>query len=360
MYKLYLIILILLFSVSCLDDRQIRIDYSVKFNDEVEVSLDTIKVPSVLLKERKIIANNKYLISTNTESDTLFRVFNLSDHAYVGSFGFKGRGPHDFYHANVSGFRPIKNGCIVTDMRYVNVIEFPNGMITNDKVHFKQQYSIPGQLIPFNHAVMINDSMICGEVLIGSPKELTYYNPQTKMIGNLIDFPKTTINAPENVLPQLFQKRIGISNDKSKIVFAYWHFPLIRIFSANGAVLHEVFVEEGPPQKKIRFNKHGINGMELYGYYYRVVATDKYIYALFEPSEFRKKYKEGGEYIAQPIEKKQMHIFDWEGNPKIKVILQDWMITFTPTLDDNYIYFVHPNHSDRLYRFTLFIKCYEN
>ncbi len=356
MIKKINIFIVLFILFGCSSRQTLNIENTIHFRNEIEVKLDSFLIPPVLLKERKISTNNHYLISLNVDSDTLFRLFNLKTHKYVGNFGVPGRGPDDFYNVNISGFKGINNGCIVSDMRYIIIIEFANER-TDNKIKFNKRIPIPGQLLPFNQTLIVSDSMICGVFANDSKKELKCFNPKTKKINDFIDFPKSNIRAPKNLLPLIFYKRAAISNVQKKIVFVYQKFPLIRIFNYSGDILSEMIVNEGPQQKKIIVNSNNIvNGTDLYSYYSKLAVSDNFIYALFEPSEFKKKNNDSskyGEYINVPIDKKQLHIFDWSGNPVIKLILEDWMTVFTPTTDDRYIYFVHPNYSNKLYRYPL-------
>jgi len=47
---------------------------------------------------------------------------------------------------------------------------------------------------------------------------------------------------------------------------------------------------------------------------------------------------------------RQIHVFDWDGNPLVKYILDDWMKTYTVNPDDSYIYLFNPGVENAIYR----------
>lgn len=349
-----LLFIIIIFAIGCSGEQDLNNFEVARFEIEVEVELDSINIPPVLLHERKIIINSKYLVSMNIESDTIFRVFDLPNFNYVGNFGNHGNGPLEYNHANISGFRSYKEGCVVTDLSRINIIKFPIGQITSKNIKVEKQFSIPGKLITLNHATVVNDTMICGINLKDSEKELVYFNPKSNETGSIIDYSNIIDNVPSKALPLLYLKYIDISYKQNKFAFAYQKFPFIKICNTNGTILKEIIVQEGPSQKKIEFNRGTIkNSTELYTYYNRLAVTDNYIYALFSPGELKQKNEGGHEYIKVPVEKKQLHIFDWNGNPKLKIILEDWMNEYVPAKDDSCIYFTNPLRKNKIYYYSL-------
>lgn len=130
---------------------------------------------------------------------------------------------------------------------------------------------------------------------------------------------------------------------------------MLRIYDFKNNTTTKTFVEEGPRQKEnIEFTKKSVkNSFDLYSYYGNVQTTKKFIYGLYQVSEYAKKEGSDFEYQSKPLTSKQLHIFSWDGKPILKLKIEDWMTVFTVSLDDKYIYFVHPDKKDKIFRYTL-------
>jgi hypothetical protein len=57
--------------------------------------------------------------------------------------------------------------------------------------------------------------------------------------------------------------------------------------------------------------------------------------------------------VDQQIGEKELHVFDKEGKPIVRLLLEDWMNNFAITPDDEYIYFWHPEVLDKIFRYKL-------
>lgn len=316
--------------------------------------LDSITIPPVLFKENRIIATKEYLISLSIESDTLYRVFSLPNCEYKGGFGRIGKGQNEFLNAVINGLRINEGGCNVADSKAVYSISLPLGEKINfDNAIVKCKYLIPGLFYPFNDPTIVNDTMVFGRIDSGATKELACFNPISGKIDFLIEYPEIVPNVPLGSKGHLYHGYINLSPDKTKIAKIYQRFPLLRISNIEGDVLHEVFINEGPRQKKeIGFTRHSINTSNLFFYYDQACVTDLYIYASFQVFRFN---IDQGANQSQIINEsnKQLHVFNWEGELIAKILLEDWMKVYTVSLDDGYIYFLHPDRENRIFRYSL-------
>ncbi|MDY7396712.1 BF3164 family lipoprotein [Aureibaculum sp. 2210JD6-5] len=323
---------------------------SITFNKSYAVEVDSVEVPPVLLKERRIIATNDFLVSMNIDSDTIFRVFKLPSYAYLGSFGSKGKGPQEFVYPNISSFRTDGKNISISDLKKVFTIGLNENDITNNKVTFLENYYIPGKIMGLNQATVLNDSIICGVMWTNSTHEIVSFNTHNEEIGSFIDYPNFYPNAPKKIKPILYNKHISLSPDKSKLAILYTKFSLLRIYDFNTGKLIEKSINGTPDQKDISFTKNSIkDSFDLYKYYKDITITDKYIYGLYQLSTAQRKNKGSNEYISKSISQKELHIFTWNGEPKLKIKLEDWMNIFTVTTDDKNLIFVHPEKEDLIF-----------
>ena len=349
---LSLIILILLNTYNCKDSGKQIIESG--FPTTIIINnrdLDSIKISPVLLHERRIVVTDNYLISMNIESDTICRVFRLADFKYLGGFGVRGRGPTEFMQPNIGGFRPGTEGVILTDYNSVKLVKFNSTKeINNQNVIFERSIRIPVELIPLNQAFILNDSIVCGanrEIM-----ELACFNCNDNEVGFIFPLPNLYTEASSAIKSLLFTSQIAISPDKSSIACLYLSFPLLRIYDVNTKNIIETNVKEGPAQIRFTYDDRGItNAIDSYGYYSSIAVTNKYIYGDFQAHK-RERTDRGIERI--PLTNKQIHVFDWDGEPRLKIELEEnWFNVFTASLDDNYLYFIHPFKENFIYRYKL-------
>lgn len=318
----------------------------------INIKTDSIIIPPVLLSENKIVASKDLLVSMSIQSDTIYRVFSIPSCNYLGSFGHQGKGPSEFQNPSISNLRAEDSCFVVGDSKSLNIIKIPQeGNINDLSIYYKSRYLIPGSLIPINCAFFVNDSLIYGVKYTRSKKELVTLNTSNNDIGFLIDFPNVYPEAPKDAQANLYQKYVNISIEKEKIAMIYKRFPLLRIYNIKQKTITETFINEGPKQKEIIFNKNSIiNGIDLITYYDDMVVTKSYIYALYQARSYKKSNREIQDV---PLSSKQLHVFNWEGVPIAKIILKEWMKVYTISLDDKYIFFVNPAKGNVLYRYSL-------
>lgn len=344
---------IIIFNLGCNGFKSKKIKYQ-NFPKTITIEIDSISIAPVLFNENKLVASNDFLVSMNVYGDTIYRVFSLPDLDYLGCFGFQGNGPNEFVAPSISSFGLEKDDFVTGDIKSLYITELPhNSKVNNQSVLYKRRYLLPGAFMPPNNCFLLSDTLICSVKSTRSEKELVYYNSISNETGYMIDFPNLYPSAPKDALARLYHKHVKISNDKSKIAMVYQLLPMMRIYDVKKKKTHELFINEGPRQKEFLFDRNQLaNGIDLYSYYESISVTDNYIYAFFQSKE--RAYKENsGEIITIPLTEKQLHVFDWEGKPVVRIILKDWMRVYTPTQDERFIYFINPFREDMIYRFSL-------
>jgi len=314
--------------------------------------LDTFKIPPVLLKENWLVATDDYLISLGADKDKIFKVFDRSTMKYLGGFGKTGGGPEEFEMVNSSGTHAMNNNHMtITDLKYVREVSIDFDPSTGIQVRILKKDKIPGYYIPFNSAFILNDSVIMG-VPYNAPeiKELSFVNTHTNISGAISDYPNLYPNIPAGALKSLYFRVPRLSWDKSKIFTIYRRFPMLKIYDVKTNTSNLRFYNVGNRQKKIidpTPNGRDIFGDGLYFYYTtRISLSRNKIYA---PYKHRQVENQG----STDLSKNEIHIFDLEGNPIKRLIVQEWMLWFAVSPDDKYIYFWHPDIEDELFRYNL-------
>lgn len=319
------------------------------------IKLDSIKIPPVLFKERKIVSNDDFLVSINIDSDTIFRVFAFPDFKYLGAFGSKGKGPDDYDFPNISTLNFDRNGLVTADRRELRILEVTNfKSLINDSLIFKTRIKKPGRLLRTNYDFLLSENSFCGVEILDAQKQLICYNNVTNEITHMFDFPTYSDEEfPETALANLYTRRTGISYDKSKIALLYGRFPMLNIYNVNSGEVITSVLDKAPSQKEVRVgaNQRTVNGAELISYYSSIQTTDKYIYGLYQARErfVLEKVTGSGNVGTRNLTDLELHIYDWEGQAIMKIKLEPWMTVFTPAMNDELLIFVHPEVEDKLY-----------
>lgn len=69
--------------------------------------------------------------------------------------------------------------------------------------------------------------------------------------------------------------------------------------------------------------------------------------------KFESSLENPDEMLSVPLSDKEIHIFSIEGEPLVKLKLENWMNVYTVTANDEYLYFVHPEKEYYLYRLPM-------
>lgn len=314
--------------------------------------LEEFSTPPILLKERYLVATEHFLVSLSDTQDSVFKVFDNKTLDYLGAFGTKGNGPQDFYPV-ASSFTALENDVLFVGNRRGNIqvkLSKPlKGSSSKFHVDVLEQVYIPGQLIPMNNGFRLDEAVYGGNNR-RTDFQIALFNSENGEINKIFPFPSLVADMPINTFDVLYQRIIRLSKDRKKIVAAYTFFPTILIYDIDkDKVVTEVNVDMSPylnDNIEALSDGRNINANELYTYYSDLLLTDNNMYVKFQMSGL----KNG---IRQQINGKELYVFDKEGVPLVRLVLEDWMNKFAVTPNDEYIYFWHPEIEDKLFRFKL-------
>jgi hypothetical protein len=317
-----------------------RIKVPETFPVVLDLKTEKVPIPPVLYHVNKMICSDYHLLAMSIKTDTIYRVFELPGLIYNGGFGRKGNGPMEFINPSISNFFPDKDVFILGDLKYFRTVKISNAVNHGFSIKELKRTPVPGALRNFNQLAQINDSIVVGYTIFKDEKDLLFFNTRTNKSWYDFDFPDVGINIPDNYLGITFLKYIGLKPDKKRIAFAYQRFPMLRIYSMDGKLIKDVRIKEASKQKKFVYSSARAFA-DTYTYYENIVTTEKYIYAM---------YHETMSDASSNQTIRQIHVFDWDGNPLVKYILDDWMKTYTVNPDDSYIYFFNPDVENAIYR----------
>ncbi|MCE7996512.1 MAG: hypothetical protein HEP71_31360 [Roseivirga sp.] len=294
------------------------------------------------------------MVTNSATRDTLFRVFDLKNLDYLGGFGTYGQGPEEYNVIPSSIYSPYGNAIHVGSLKNNRIIEVKrNPQNSTLDTHLVEEHRTPGELVPLNWSFRLNDTSFVGDKSFNEGSELAYFNTEDHSTGVMLPYPDLVESLTPIAKSLVYLKKLRVSRDGSTIVMAYSRFPLIRVYDVESKEVKNVFVEVGPQfeqTSEIRMNSDGmnVNYQDLFSYYVNLEVTEKFIYAQLLITSWDKTLE--NVKLHYPSE---LHVFDLEGEPQLRIKLEDWMHTYAPSQDDEYIYFWNSGIEDKLYRLPI-------
>ena len=155
---------------------------------------------------RNIIHTENFIVTVDTKSDTIFRVFSLPDLLLINSIERRGRGPNEFNLINGRSLRFCGQGFNILDMLKLRIINLKK---SKDQIF---TITLPPEVGIIQDAILINDSLILG-YNFDFTKEFFYFNIKSNKITQFEDYPSLLNNMP-SVHKSIYLKNIEIRPDK--------------------------------------------------------------------------------------------------------------------------------------------------
>ena len=349
--KNILYIFLLYFLTACSSYKEQKLEIVKEFLTEVSLEHSEIETPPVLFNVGQIIMLDSVLITIDMKASPFFRIFLLPDFLYVGGFVQKGAGPGEevdidpFIHG-LSG-----NTFLYKSLKSVKIVDFN---LKQNKIEILENKKLPGKLLGFSHIFMLPDSLLGGwNVNQNSNKEFLKYNPKTKTILEFgPNYSKIIKDVPPQMEASIFSKIVTVRPNRTAFAAVYDKFQMLRIFSTDGILLKEVRFKDSPklPKGIIIGDFRAITPDEIIMHYQKIYSTNKYIYALYSGKSLSKISPENNGIVDICDE---IHVWNWEGNPIVKISLDKNFFSFTVSSDDSYIICSSSESLDRLYMYNL-------
>lgn len=330
----------------------------VSFPELSKVNIDSLKIKPVNYFPVAMLRKDSLLIIKNNRSDTIFRVFSLPKFKYLGWFGMIGKGPNEFVvPPQMRNYQGTIQLAGVSKILFINLSDG----IVNNKFKVERGYTVPGKIHPLNDVFTLNDNKFYGITYSEGTEsaqernELVFFDYNTYKTGSTINFPRS-LHKGLPLESFLYYKFIAVSPKNDKFAFFYYQYPLIRIFDKYAKLQKEIWVDGLPKQIILKnlMNARKSNLGFACGYYGKVIATEKYLYAMFCNDKGIKlndggNYSYGKELIGNP----ELHVFSWEGEPVYRIQLRKGISAFELSKDERYLYSTDLNINDKIYIYDL-------
>ena len=319
--------------ISCMKEE--KIEFS-KFPREIKLVHKEITTPNVLFMVGEMELLDSALIILNLKDDKFFQIFTFPDLKYLGGYLEKGRGPNeevsiDPYIRHLSGNKLMFKTLVSVKIAQLNMRE----LIIIKTIH------IPGELLNLNHPFIIDTILYGYNVSKITNKEFSGYVQGT---NNIIDFgpsyPKVGKKIPPKFRNNIFAKAITVKPDQSRFASVYDLFPLLRIYSKNGNLLKQTYYNNGQKfPSAIMSHPTQEEANKVMQNYRKIKASKQYIYALYNGKtigESKIEFNDDG-IGGLTDTSNEIHVWDWDGNPIMKILLDRQIFSFCITPDDKSI-----------------------
>jgi hypothetical protein len=349
---------VLLFIVGCRDISHRKEDEILinKFPKEELLQATELEIPPIVLKPSNMCIVDSFLIISQSRGDSIFSIFSLPNCHFLTSFGNEGRGPNEFNMAfeNVT-LGAVNNdsssfavGNMMTNIQYYHIED-----IFHKKFRPYRIEKLPQTLNGFRAIVYIGDSLIFGAPYRGN-MHLFKFNNYTKSLETFREYTEKFPLMDPEMKREIFGCSMAVKPDNSKFVLAYSRLGKIEIFENNKSkpivITYKGFpsLEENTglnsTSKFIKKNPDELIFNE------GIIATDKYIYACILNDKVSNVNNPNGpnrNFI------REIHVFDWSGNPIIKIKLSKFYLYYSVALNDKYIYAIDDDVENIVYRYDL-------
>lgn len=344
---LYQLLLLFVFNLSCSSQE------GIKEQSEIIIKADrfeSLRIPSIqpsnelensILSPMGIYVQDSLLIVIEQSSrDELIKLFNVDDLRLLNSFGAKGEGPYEFSDSpTILQPELIKENTLELfdwDKKRILGISL-DSLFNADELVTHYEFLLPPEVIDAQEAGKIADNLYVASGFL-SQGYVAFINENTLEISYI---PFDKINELENSTVQkrkwFFNVWPAINISHQKIVLGMERFNKILIYNFDGTLYKSIRFEKFEPDFTAELE-------DIPYYYTRVLTTEKYIYAAWlgkSATEIEALMNRG------EAPKSEIHVFDWDGNPVKRLILEDnFVSTFTIDTRNNRLLIINEFSED--------------
>ncbi|MFN3802975.1 BF3164 family lipoprotein [Belliella pelovolcani] len=318
----------------------------------LEENLESIQVSPDLLLEKDMLITSDHLITLGANQGAYFKVFDLQSLDLVGEFGNEGEGPEDFTMPFSSGMTVSGEQLVLGDLLSMRSADLNSDFWSEENQFSRTAY--PSELIPLNFPFLLNPNTICGQVEMSS-KHITCFDIKLSKLTEFIDYPDFISFNDEKPYERerMFQNQSRVSPDGSYIILTYSYIPLVRIFDVKSGGLKEVFIKNNRDFYSNNSGSNNQSALDNQLFYHNVKVSNKFIYAFYQEEIIEDDPQSEGGLTSRSLSDKELHVIDFAGNAIKKIKLPDWAKVFSPSLDDKFLYFLHPEIEDQIFKFPL-------
>lgn len=304
-------------------------------SEERKGAIREIILEDQLLGPVSIAVYDSIMVLRDISEPPFFHIYNINSGKAIAKFGTRGQGPEDYNAPTQVDIDTRSREIMTFDVQsklyrtYSLDTIIKNGVARNTKsIRFPVEIEDPRP---------INDSIF---ITLGSFEKGMYaICNKGEIVKTEFDYPGE-INLPDIKKAFIFDGKLKVSPDKTKLAYAALFCDVIEIFNIKNGNMEKIktlftFLPEysdGSNGDQIRVAVKHSTPMG----YLDLFAGDNYIYALYNgrtKEAFKDRYFYGN----------QIHIFDWEGNPVKNLIVDRDIRALSVDETNNLLYTISYN-----------------
>lgn len=350
--KKHITIFTILIFIGCERKEDEAFDSFSKFPEKINLIHEEIKTPPVLVSIAETILLDDFFVAMDMKSDTFFYFFSYPSFEYLGGFITKGKGPGEELFINPFIRHIDENTFLYQTMNSINISEFD---INTANINIIEKVDLPIELMNLQHLFRLNGFYYGWDITKTTEREFIGYDP---VKDDIFEFgpshPSFEEEIPANMKNRVFEKVLVVKPDKSLFAAAYGKFPILRIYySEDGRLKNEVRFENNQkfPYALIKDDLPETAREKVMQNYWKIDATETYIYALYSGKTHGETSREF-QFSPDDISN-ELHVWDWEGNPVMKILLDRKIFSFVISPDDDYLICSSLTSMDKLYKYEI-------
>ncbi|TSA38752.1 MAG: hypothetical protein D4R64_02080 [Porphyromonadaceae bacterium] len=348
--KQLIIILLIVLSSGCSSKHYPKDIRYENFPKTISLIHEKVITPPVLFFPAGMVLLDSVLITVDLGTDIFFQVFKMPDLTYLGGQIHKGKGPGEEIFVN-----PYMQPLSDNDFLYQTQLSIKRARynVHANAIKIVQEIYLPGELMNINHVFSINDLYYGCEMISDKDNEFVVYNPSSKQVSGFgPDFPKLGREIEKRFRNTLLAKAITVKPDNDRFAAVYDKFPILRIYSKEGEILSDSRYHNGQhfPEGLTKNDPTEPELLDIMQNYRMIKSTNRYIYALYIGKTIQDL---GGLGKGLDDFSNEIHVWEWNGNPVRKILLDKSIFTFCVTQDDKIMICTSVNSLDKMFKYSL-------
>jgi hypothetical protein len=351
MKKKLIWILILLVFTDCSPKNTLYESYD-HFPELTNLTHQLIKLPPVVSQPMHIVLLETALVITDLKSDHFFHIFNYPGFTYSGSFVRKGKGPGEELFINPFVHKTQDDLIVYQSVNFINTLKFNPASAS---LEIAKSLEVIGNLIDFQQMFPLGESYIAWNLLDDCSRELLLYDPsQERTFSFGPPLPDYGRQLPLAKQKMISDKIFSVKPDQKKFAALFFYFPILRIYAADGTLLKDARYNNHQqfPEAVISEYRTAALHEKVMINYQKIKSTDQFIYGLYV-GKTHGELPEMSDFYHFHDNSAEIHVWDWEGNPVRKLLLDKKIFSFDVSRDDKVLIGSSVNDPDHLFRFAL-------
>ncbi len=319
------------------------------FPNTIHLKSEDIVTPPILYYVGQMIATDSLLIIFDMKAKNYITAFKLNNFQYFGSFLGRGRGPEEETQIDPFIHPTSDNSFIYSSFHAIKEIRIN---LQKNILETLKEIRLPSSITGFSHLFVLNDSLYYGwDIYQEGTQEFIAYNPNSHEASEFgPKYPNIIKEIPKTRMTSIYTKCVTVKPDRLLFASAYDKFKMIRIYNNDGSLYSEIHYGEimNLPREIVIGDLNNIDLDKVIVYYQRIYSTDKYIYALYSGKSMVDIQNSGKPDICNEI-----HVWNWEGKPVAKIILDRNVSSFVVSSNNQYIVCSSQEDINKLYKYKI-------